>query len=175
MKNENKILKTVYWTVVLGICMALAIPVITNTTQEQKSRVEYRDTCMCDVDTFSINNLYRELLKQEVTQPEIVMKQAILETGRFTSYGFKTRNNIFGFYDARLKQYLRFDDWKECVTYMKNWQIRKYKGQDYYTFLKNLPYAEDPLYISKVKSIPINDYIPKRVQRTMLSSIALCK
>ena len=41
---------------------------------------------------------------------------------------------------------------------MKNWQIRKYDNKkNYYQFLKDIGYAEDPLYENKLKRIKLYD------------------
>ena len=96
----------------------------------------------------SIENIYDELLNQGVLFPEIVLKQVKLETGHLKHVH---DNNLFGFRTS--KGYLKFENWIEAIAYKKSWQERKYKGGDYYAFLKKLPYAEDPIYIEKLKKI----------------------
>lgn len=103
----------------------------------------------------TIQNLYLELVKQDVKHPEIVLRQSILETGWFKSYSCKKRHNLFGFwYKGKYKE---FDTWKQSVTYYKKWQTKHYKNQDlnYYDFLVKRGYAADPNYISKLKSIKL--------------------
>jgi len=95
--------------------------------------------------------VYNYLIEIDCKYPEIVTAQAILETGHFKSYSCKTRHNLFGLrYNHK---YLIFNNWKEsCVAYMSKIQY-KYKGGDYYKFLKDLGYAKDPNYINKIKNI----------------------
>lgn len=104
-------------------------------------------------DTLTIETLYNELKINKVQHPEIVLKQAILETGHFTSKVFRLNNNLFGFYNG--KRYLSFNSWQQSVKYYKTWQDKRYKSGDYYQFLSGLPYAEDCDYIDKLKQINI--------------------
>lgn len=96
-----------------------------------------------------------DLIYYEVKHPEIVLKQAVWETGWFKSTSCKVDNNLFGFtHDG--KNYLKFNTWEESIQYYKKWQDRNYKGGDYYNFLTNLPYAGDSLYTTHLKSIRID-------------------
>jgi len=100
-------------------------------------------------DTFSEDLLMMEIKDAEIKYPDIVLAQARLETGNFKSDYFKERNNLFGF---RAKNgYMHFKDWRECVLFYADWQKKYYKSGDYYAFLEDIGYAEDPTYISKVK------------------------
>lgn len=99
-------------------------------------------------------NVYLELLKQDVKHPEIALRQSILETGWYDcKHCSLDENNIFGFYYKG--KYIKFDTWQESVAYYKRWQTRHYKGGDYYTFLKKVGYASDPSYIRLLKSLKI--------------------
>lgn len=98
-------------------------------------------------------NLYNELIAQEIDYPEIVLAQAILETGNYTSYSCRERNNLFGL-RKRDGSYMTFDHWTNSVHAYKKY-IQKYKKvpEDYYKFLDDLRYAEDSIYVLRVKSI----------------------
>lgn len=96
-------------------------------------------------------NLLSELIKQDIKFPHIVLAQAKLETGNFTSRLCKTHNNLFGL--RHKNGYYSFDTWQESVLGYKNWVQYKYKSGDYYEFLDRIGYAEDPLYIQKLKVI----------------------
>lgn len=94
--------------------------------------------------------VYKELVKIGVKFPEIVTAQAKLETGNFTSDYYNIRNNLFGFRGK--KGYLYFESWKHACQNYKQWQDKHYKyGKDYFTFLKDIKYAEDSMYIQKLK------------------------
>lgn len=101
----------------------------------------------------SKENLYNELIAQEIDYPEIVLAQAILETGHFTSYSCRERNNLFGL-RKRDGSYMTFDHWTNSVHAYKKY-IQKYKEipNDYYKFLNDLGYAEDSVYVVRVKQI----------------------
>ena len=102
----------------------------------------------------SIENVKKILADEGVQHADIVLRQAITETGWFKCTKCSlTRNNIFGFYYK--KRYLEFDNWVECVRYYKRWQDRHYKGGDYYAFLKKVGYATNPRYIQDLKSLKL--------------------
>jgi hypothetical protein len=100
-------------------------------------------------------NVWREINRLEIIEPEIVMKQAIVETGWFKCTNCSLdANNIFGF--RYKKNYLKFNHWTESVKYYKKWQTRHYKGGDYYLFLEKKGYSHSPTYTKYLKSIDIN-------------------
>jgi hypothetical protein len=102
--------------------------------------------------TLTVKNLKIALENAGVQHADIVLRQAILETGWFKCTNCSlSRNNIFGFWYK--KKYIQFDDWKDCVAYYKRWQDRHYSGGDYYVFLKKVGYATDPNYVKRLKSI----------------------
>lgn len=95
----------------------------------------------------------------DVKHPKIVQAQAILETGNFTSEGCLVDNNLFGLYDSKRQRYYSFDHWISSVEAYVSMVQYKYKGgndkppNDYYKFLSDIGYAEDPNYINKLKGI----------------------
>lgn len=101
----------------------------------------------------SRENLINELKAQDIQFPEIVVAQALLETGNFKSYSCINRNNLFG---LRKKDgtYMSFEHWTECVAAYKKY-IQKWKQppNDYYKYLDDLGYAEDTSYTTKLKQI----------------------
>lgn len=96
----------------------------------------------------TLEYVFDELIRQEIKCSEIVFKQIKLETGNLKHV---PHNNLFGF--RTNKGYLKFDTWEDAVTYKKRWQERKYKGGDYYDFLRKVKYAEDKEYINKLKNM----------------------
>lgn len=146
MKN-NKLV------IILSLALAYIIFLLFNlkSSSEEPMRVEpkLKDTVVIKQDTFSEANLILALYELEIEEPEIVLNQAKLETGNFKSYLFKKSNNLFGF--RNFNGYKVYKNWKCSVIAYKQWQSKKYKGGNYYTFLKNIGYAEDSLYIKKLK------------------------
>ena len=100
----------------------------------------------------NISNLAKVIEQNGLSHPRIVIAQALLETGYFTSKICLECNNLFG---LRRKDgsYHQFDNWEESVKAYKNYVQYKYKGGSYLIFLKAVGYAEDPDYIVKVAQI----------------------
>ena len=89
-----------------------------------------------------------------VKHKNIVYAQAILETGHFRSKVYREYNNLFGLYNSRSKDYYKFNHWSESVVAYLNYIQYRYKPpDDYYKFLEEIGYAEDPQYITKLKNI----------------------
>lgn len=89
-----------------------------------------------------------------VKHKNIVYAQAILETGHFRSKVCKESKNLFGLYNSYKGDYYKFQHWSESVVVYLNYIQYRYKPpNDYYQFLIDIGYAEDPEYITKVKRI----------------------
>ena len=88
-----------------------------------------------------------------LSNTDIVMAQARLETGNFTSRICKEYNNLFGLYDCSENDYYKFTSWKECILFYKIKIQSRYKGGDYMKFLEDISYAEDKEYVDKLKLI----------------------
>lgn len=98
--------------------------------------------------------LYLALKYYEVKHPKIVLAQAKLESGNYTSNYCIKRNNFLGLYNSKEKNYFSFEHWTDCIKGYKNMIEYKLKeGEDYYDFLIRIGYASDPAYIDKVKQI----------------------
>lgn len=102
----------------------------------------------------------RDLLKvldyYNIQHPDIVYAQAVLETGYFKSNLYLENNNLFGLYDSKNNEYFKFDHWSKSVLGYINSIQYKYDStynNNYYDFLHNLGYAEDPDYNTKLKII----------------------
>ena len=88
-----------------------------------------------------------------MSHPRIVIAQALLETGYFTSRVCLENNNLFGLRRPKDGGYYEFDNWEESVKAYRDYVQYKYKGGDYYQFLQRIGYAEDPDYVTKVRQI----------------------
>jgi flagellum-specific peptidoglycan hydrolase FlgJ len=108
------------------------------------------------VDTFQLGYikvndsvLLQKLIKLNIKHPEIVLKQAKLETGNYKSNYYTKNYNLFGF---RTKNgYKKYNYWMDACKDYKQWQDKNYNTGDYYKFLLNVGYAEDSMYIYKLK------------------------
>lgn len=87
------------------------------------------------------NEVYCYIKSIGIKNPEVVLRQAIYESGHFNSSIFRNKNNVFGF--RRTMTYITYKDWKACVDYYKVWQDKHYKdtSEDYYTFLQKINYS----------------------------------
>ena len=93
----------------------------------------------------------KELHRQQVPQAHIVLAQARLETGNFTSNRCKKDHNLFGI--KHNGRYARYRTWQDSIRDYKQRISSRYKGGDYLAFLKRIGYAKDPAYQDKVRKI----------------------
>lgn len=112
-------------------------------------------TNVCIEDTFTIKDFVLELHIQGVKYPDIILRQAILESGWFTSLAWRKNRNPFGFVGK--DGYMVFNDWKSAVGYMKIWQDKHYKGGSYYDFLEKIRYAKDCCYVETLKGMDLDN------------------
>lgn len=91
------------------------------------------------------------ICNSNIHHKDIVMNQALFESGWCASEFLMSRNNLFGF---RHKKYLRFNNWKESVDYYEQWQKKRYTNpnEDYYQFLVRVKYGA-PGYTDKLKKL----------------------
>ena len=91
----------------------------------------------------------REIERQGLPHPRIVLAQARLETGNFTSERCRRDHNLFGI--KRNGRYARYARWQDSVRDYKERISSRYQGGDYYAFLRRIGYASDPRYTAKLK------------------------
>lgn len=101
----------------------------------------------------TIHNLYHEILQNGILYPKIVLAQAILETGWFTSPLCRYRHNLFGLTNPRTGKYYEFVHWTESVRAYYTKVQYKYKGGNYLLWLHKIGYAEDPRYVREVMKV----------------------
>lgn len=98
----------------------------------------------------TVANLYKEIVRNGILYPEIVLAQAILETGWFRSSLCRDRNNLFGLTNPVTGRYFEFAHWTESVRAYYTKVQYKYKGGNYLLWLREIGYAEDPNYVRSV-------------------------
>lgn|SRR5574344_94478 len=103
--------------------------------------------------SLTADNVLAMLEKYEVKFPKIVLAQALLETGNFSSEECMLHHNLFGLRHPSDGSYYEFDTWEESVKAYRDDVQYKYTDGDYYAFLSRIGYAEDRQYTSKVKRI----------------------
>lgn len=101
----------------------------------------------------TIPNLYKEIIRNGILYPKIVLAQAILETGWFRSSVCRNKHNLFGLTNPRTGKYYEFNHWTESVQAYYTKVQYKYKGGNYLLWLEDIGYAEDPFYIIRIMKV----------------------
>ena len=122
----------------------------------KENNIEVQDTSFLQGE-LNDSTLYLALEYYNIKHPRIVLAQAKLETGNYTSKHCIKGNNLFGLYNSSKRSYFYFNHWSESVEAYKNMIEYKHRdGEDYYEFLSRISYASDPKYIDKVRRIENN-------------------
>jgi len=121
---------------------------------------------------FSVQSFYEAIQFVGIQNPEIVLRQSVLETGWFKSSSFKDYNNPFGMKEPAYRKTLckgtalghgSFDHWFDAVKDYKMWQEywldTIYEPNQYYHFLDTLSYAEAKRYVKTLKLIDLSDLL----------------
>jgi uncharacterized FlgJ-related protein len=114
---------------------------------------------------FTEDKLVQRIKELNFKFPHIVLAQAKLETGNFTSKMFNENNNLFGMKQARQRintaggtqhGHAYYDTWLESVydyAFYSSTYLHKIKNErDYFNYLSH-SYAEDPNYIVNLQNI----------------------
>ena len=101
----------------------------------------------------TIPNLYKEIIRNGILYPKIVLAQAILETGWFSSSVCQNKHNLFGLTNPRTGKYYEFNHWTESVQAYYTKVQYKYKGGNYLLWLDEIGYAENPRYTDSIINI----------------------
>jgi flagellum-specific peptidoglycan hydrolase FlgJ len=141
------------------MCFLFIFPIISTPKGESSNYYYHFNTAISNKKEMSFLNktpeegLMEALYYYNIKHPEIVYAQAILESGNFKSNVALKYNNLFGLYDSKRGTYYKFNHWSESIKGYKDYIQYKYKGNDYYQFLTDIGYAEDTLYIDKIKKV----------------------
>ena len=120
--------------------------------------------------SFSKEALIEEIKYQKFKYPDLILAQAILESGNFTSVIFKKNNNLFGMRQPKKRytlcngsnlNYALYDNWKLSVEdrmiydtlYLKNMNRNQYLK-----FLGNV-YCKHGDYAGKLENIIKKNYL----------------
>lgn len=134
-----------------------------NLKDTRLDKLEKKETLV--VEKFSEQDLVAYLKELNVKYPHIVLAQAKLETGNFTSLIFKQNNNLFGMKQARSRattskgtffNHAIYNSWKESVldyALYSSKHLNKISSEEQYIAYLGEYYAQDPNYSSKLKKI----------------------
>lgn len=144
-------------TSIIGYVMITKVNQIRYITQETKLAILREDN------HFTEEKLISYMKEIHIKFPHIVLAQARIESGRYTSQVFKQNNNLFGMKVAYKRvsfsigeklNHANYLTWRKSVD---DYAMRQAEysninnDSDYYECLKH--YAEDTSYVSKVKEI----------------------
>jgi hypothetical protein len=176
--NVNK--RTVIAILVTSIIIGLTVyhfgyqrgkDVLTGLSNEEKLIVikEYNE--------FSEDKLISKLKELNVKFPYIVFAQSKLETGSFTSRIFKENNNLFGMREAKQRittaqgtenNHAYYHSWQESILDYAFYQCRYLSNinteEQYFQYLSQ-SYAEDPSYVSILKSMIVKENLKTRFEQ----------
>ena len=154
------------YTGMLGAMFTLGWITSTNETVNKIININQVDTTIIVPSKKFSEDALIELLKDcNMKYPYIVLAQAKIESGRFTSKVFKQNNNMFGMRKARQRitsaqgeknTYAFYRDWMECVYDYAMYQSTVMDGissEEEYFIKLGERYAEDPGYVSKLKDL----------------------
>lgn len=121
--------------------------------REQQKNVDDIIKAKNQLPALTIPNLYKEIIRNGILYPKIVLAQAILETGWFRSSVCRNKHNLFGLTNPRTGKYYEFNHWTESVRAYYTKVQYKYKGGNYLLWLDEIGYAEDPKYIIQLNKV----------------------
>lgn len=143
---------------------------LTSLTDEEKLII------VQEFNEFSEDKLIAKLKELNVKFPYIVLAQAKLETGNFTSKIFKENNNLFGMREAKQRittaqgtenNHAYYHSWQESVLDYAFYQCRYLSGisteAQYFNYLKQ-SYAEDMSYVNRLQTIINNQNLKTKLQ-----------
>lgn len=134
------------------ICFGISIPISANGSTI-KTEVCKEECGKYNTLPLTQDNVTFVIKAEGLHHADVVIKQAILETGHFKSKLAK-QGNLFGLKGK--KGYYRYRHWsKSIIAYKEKIQSRYKQGEDYYSFLKRIKYCESSDYIQKLKHIQL--------------------
>ena len=122
-------------------------------------------TYLMTIAPLNVHSLAAAFELEDIHCPGVVLAQARLETGNFSSVLCREHNNLFGMKMPSVRQtsavsstdngYAIYESWYDCVIDMALFQewyrTRGRDMKDYTGFLRSIGYAEDPAYIHKLR------------------------
>ena len=119
-------------------------------TEQQQKKTDDITKSENHLPELTIPNLYKEIIRNGILYPKIVLAQAILETGWFRSSVCRNKHNLFGLTNPRTGKYYEFNHWTESVQAYYTKVQYKYKGGNYLLWLDEIGYSENSNYIKTI-------------------------
>lgn len=150
-------------SLVLGAFFALIINL--SLTSSPATTIMLATTNPEPQEIFKEEELIAYIKELNIKFPHIVIAQAKLESGNYTSKIFKENHNLFGMKEAKVRistnkgtnrGHAMYESWQQCVIDYALYQatyLSKFKTEEqYYAYLAE-HYAEDASYVKLVKKI----------------------
>ena len=157
MKNANLIL--------IGYVLLTFMVFLSSHTKDEVASDEPQIETVSNTDELTEEMLMSYIKQLNIRFPHIVLAQAKLETGNFTSRLFKENNNLFGMkcatkrpftHKGEQRGHAKYDRWQDCVIdyalYQAAYLSKKKTESEYFAYLSE-NYAEDTNYIIVLKKI----------------------
>lgn len=156
-----------------ALAMTFSLGWVSNTKTISRIFHKRTDTVMVHTEKFSEGALVELLMDCNVKYPYIVLAQAKLESGNFTSKIFKQNNNMFGMKKPRRRTttasmekngYAYYRDWIDCVYdygFYSCCNLSEVNSEEEYYAVLSDRYAEDPSYIEKLRELIIREKLKK--------------
>lgn len=148
---------------VIGIvCTIYGIYLVKQPSLELKPQAGKAESFLPFAPEYVLNceNVYREIMRNDIKFSDIVLRQVILETGWFKSHNCLVRQNLVGMTggiknDSNEHGYAIYSNWMQSIKAYSKWQKQRLNDSvtNYFQFLRDWNYAESPDYERKLKSI----------------------
>lgn len=149
--------------ILLFLVVISVISVIDNKEKKEVQEVQIESV----TDTLSFkDSVYMYILSLNIQHADIVLKQALYETGHFTSKICKENNNLFGMKVAKQRpttatgeqyKHAKYDSWQMSVVDYALWQTKychNLTENEYLEYLQRV-YSTNKNYINVLKMIKI--------------------
>jgi len=162
-KRNSIIVSLLFGFIVLPLILSLSTnketPIVEKLSLEEKMIV------IKDHNKFSEDRLIEYIQQLNFRFPHIILAQSKLESSYYKSTIFIENHNMFGMKEAKIRSNLAqgthrghayYNEWKESVLdyalYYSTYLYELKTEEQYFDYLKQ-HYAEDPNYVSKLKSL----------------------
>ena len=153
-----------HYIIIIILLFLVVISVISVIDNKEKKEVQSVESV---ADTLSFqDSVYNYIVSLNIQHAEIVLKQAILESGHFSSKIFKENNNLFGMKVARQRpttatgeqyKHAKYDSWQMSVVDYALWQTKychNLTENEYLEYIHRV-YSTNKNYINVLKMIKI--------------------
>lgn len=158
------------WTyIIIGIIILIAIGWLLGSNNFIINKIIHKnevvDTLVVHGEKFTEKKLVELLKDCNFKYPYIILAQAKLESGNFTSSLFRSNNNMFGMKKPRKRSttsmyekngYAYYRDWIDCVYdygFYSCCNLSEVNNEEEYYKILSERYAEDTSYVEKLKGL----------------------